>query len=91
MGPLGIAYYDTESMQLNPPPAWNSGWTYRNDGVDVQLFTDFVNSNGYCVGFVDTDDWMQYTVNIPQDSVHYKVRQGTVAPLVATFILKQMG
>ena len=59
MGPLGVAYYDTESMQLNPPPAWNSGWTYRNDGVDVQSFTDFVNSNGYCVGFVDTDDWMQ--------------------------------
>ena len=20
MGPLGVAYYDTESMQLNPPP-----------------------------------------------------------------------
>ena len=78
MGPLGVAYYDTESMQLNPPPAWNSGWTYRNDGVDIQVFSDFINSNGYCVGFVDTDDWMQYTVNIPQDSVYtIKVRQGT--------------
>jgi hypothetical protein len=78
MGPLGVAYYDTESMQLNPPPAWNSGWTYRNDGVDIQVFSDFINSNGYCVGFVDTDDWMQYTVNISQDSVYtIKVRQGT--------------
>ena len=77
MGPLGVAYYDTESMQLNPPPAWNSGWTYRNDGVDVQAFSDFVNSNGYCVGWVDTDDWMQYTVDIAQDSVYtIKVRQG---------------
>ena len=77
MGPLGSAYYDTESYQLNPPPSWNSGWTYRNDGVDIENFTDAVNSNGYMVGFVDTDDWMSYSVNIPQDSLYtIKVRQG---------------
>ena len=77
MGPLGEAYFDTESFQLNPPPSWNSGWTYRNDGVDIEKFTDAVNSNGYMVGFVDTEDWMSYSVTIPQDSLYtIKVRQG---------------
>ena len=77
MGPLNVAYYDTESMQLNPPPAWNSGWSYRNDGVDIEKKPDFFNSNGYIVGFNDTGDWMRYTISVPQDSLYtIRVRQG---------------
>lgn len=77
MGPIGVAYYDTESYQLNPPSSWNSGWTYRNDGVDIENFYDQVNDNGYKVGFIDTDDWMNYTVNVAEDSVYtINVRQG---------------
>ena len=77
MGPIGVAYYDTESFQLNPPSSWNSGWTYRNDGVDIENFYDQVNDNGYKVGFIDTDDWMNYTVNVAEDSVYtINVRQG---------------
>ena len=92
MGPLGVAYYDTESMQLNPPPAWNSGWTYRNDGVDIERLVDFVNSNGYMVGFVDTDDWMQYTVDIPQDSVYtVTVRQGSGSSTGGNFYFEADG
>ena len=92
MGPLGVAYYDTESMQLNPPPAWNSGWTYRNDGVDIERLIDFVNSNGYMVGFVDTDDWMQYTVDIPQDSVYtVTVRQGAGSSTGGNFYFEADG
>ena len=70
MGTINNAYYDTESYQLNPPPAWNSGWIYRNDGVDIQENSDTMNNNGYKVGFVDTDDWMQYEVNVQNDSVY---------------------
>ena len=77
MGPIGVAYYDTESYQLNPPSSWNSGWTYRNDGVDIENFYDQVNDNGYKVGFIDTDDWMNYTVTVAEDSVYtINVRQG---------------
>ena len=70
MGPINHAYFDTESYQLNPPPAWNSGWIYRNDGVDIQENSDTTNNNGYKVGFVDTDDWMQYEVDVQNDSVY---------------------
>ena len=70
MGTINNAYYDTESYQLNPPPAWNSGWIYRNDGVDIQENSDTMNNNGYKVGFVDTEDWMQYEVNVQNDSVY---------------------
>ena len=48
--------------------------------------------NGYCVGFVDTDDWMQYTVNIPQDSVYtIKVRQGTSGSTGGNFYFEADG
>ena len=70
LGTINNAYYDTESYQLNPPPAWNSGWIYRNDGVDIQENSDTMNNNGYKVGFVDTDDWMQYEVDVQNDSVY---------------------
>ena len=92
MGPLGVAYYDTESMQLNPPVSWNSGWAYRNDGVDIEVTQDTYNTNGYKVGFIDTDDWMQYTVEVAADSVYdLKVRQGSGSSTGANFYFEANG
>ena len=43
---------------------WNSGWQYRNDGVDITFATDPVHSNGYKVSWLATDEWMKYTVDV---------------------------
>ena len=92
LGPLGVAYWDTESMQLNPPTSWNSGWVYRNDGVDIEPTTDTTMSNGYKVGFIDTDDWMRYTIDVAADSVYeLRVRQGCGFSTGANFYFEANG
>ena len=86
MGPLGVAYNDTDSYQLNPPPSWNNGWQYRNDGVDIETTQEIFNSNGYKVGFVEDNEWMNYTINVSADSVYeIRVRQGTNGASGANF------
>ena len=42
---------------------WNNGWSYRNDGVDIQVSTDN-ESNGYHVGWVEQGEWLIYTVDV---------------------------
>jgi hypothetical protein len=49
--------------------AWNNGWAYRNDGVDIEVFEDAVNSNGYSVGWFNTREWMQYDIGVASDAV----------------------
>ncbi len=74
MGRNGIAYYDTEAgnyeLSTGEFTPWNSGWSYRNDGVDVERSTDDVNSNGYNVGFMEGGEWMQYTVDVMEEGVY---------------------
>ncbi len=51
MGIAGEAYHDADIANYNVSTgnytAWNKGWMYRNDGVDIETTTDAVNSNGY--------------------------------------------
>ena len=74
LGKNGIAYFDQNYANYNQSTgsfqAWNDGWVYRNDGVDIQKSTDAVNSNGYYVGFVKKGEWMNYTVNINETAVY---------------------
>lgn len=74
LGKNNFAYYDvdTANYQLNTGSfqAWNSGWTYRNDGVDIESNTDTMNSNGYHVGFINKGEWMNYTVNITESGIY---------------------
>ena len=71
LGTNGIAYSDvnyanyTLSTGEDYEP-WNSGWTYRNDGVDIQESTDNVNSNGYQIGYTKDKEWLKYTVEIAE-------------------------
>ena len=44
--------------------AWNAGWQYRNDGVDIETNSDSVNSNGHHIGFVNNGEWIRYTVDV---------------------------
>ena len=83
MGVLGKAYYDLEvanyQVSTGTFTSWNTGWAYRNDGVDIEKCQDNINTNGYNVGWIDTDEWMQYDVNIAADAVydvHVRVASG---------------
>lgn len=73
LGVIGEAYYDVDAANYNVSTGtfttWNNGWIYRNDGVDIEVCNDNVNTNGFNVGFMDTDEWMQYEVNIEESGV----------------------
>ena len=67
LGTNGYAYNDSDyaTYHINTDvfQAWNQGWQYRNDGVDIEN-SDDADSNGYQVGFTDNDEWLLYTVDI---------------------------
>jgi len=70
LGTNGIAYYDVNyanySLSGEPYEAWNSGWAYRNDGVDIQINSDNTNSNGYHIGYTKDKEWLKYTVQVAE-------------------------
>jgi hypothetical protein len=74
LGRLGHAYYDMDhvnySLSTGSFQAWNSGWHYRNDGVDIEPNDDIIRSNGYHVGFVSEGEWMKYTVDITENGLY---------------------
>ena len=53
--------YTDDNWYNNGDGGYNDGWSYRNDGVDVEKNT---NSNGYPynVGWTETGEWLGYTV-----------------------------
>ncbi len=82
LGKNNHAYYDTVVADYNLSTgnftAWNSGWSYRNDGVDIEQNSDDINSNGYHIGFVNQGEWIKYTVDIDQTAVYKaKIRLAT--------------
>ena len=82
LGKNNFAYYDTVvgdyNLSTGDYTAWNSGWSYRNDGVDIEKNTDNINSNGFHVGFVEQGEWMKYTVDIAETAAYKaKVRIAT--------------
>lgn len=79
LGIMGEAYYDagSEANYGGDFSAWNNGWAYRNDNVDIQNNEDPL-SNGYNVGWVESDEWMQYTLKDPTSGLYnIKVRVAT--------------
>ena len=62
LGRQGYAYNDEQVATFHVTTgeftAWNNGWQYRNDGVDIEFSTDQLNSNGYNVGWISMDEWM---------------------------------
>lgn len=66
-GMNGYAYSDQawENVNLTTGTytAWNNGWVYRNNGVDLEATSDPV-SNGYTVGWFNKGEWIKYTVNV---------------------------
>ncbi|MFT4760866.1 MAG: endoglucanase [Saprospiraceae bacterium] len=82
MGVVGEAYQDSDlanySVTTGEYSAWNNGWAYRNDGVDIETCSDDVNSNGFNVGFLEADEWMSYSVNVASGiyDIHVRVASG---------------
>ncbi|MCB9289563.1 MAG: carbohydrate-binding protein [Lewinellaceae bacterium] len=83
MGIAGSAYFDdglaNYHVSTGNYTAWNSGWSYRNDGVDIEASEDDVNTNGYSVGWIASGEWMQYDVRVEESAVydvHVRVAAG---------------
>jgi endoglucanase len=81
-GMNGYAYSDQawEDVRLTTGnyTAWNNGWVYRNNGVDIQSTPDPL-SNGYTVGWFNDGEWMKYTANVTQTgtyTVEFRVANG---------------
>jgi len=74
LGRNGFAYSDSEVANYHVSTgnytSWNSGWHYRNDGVDLEPSFDQINSNGHAIGFTATDEWIQYEVNVTESAVY---------------------
>lgn len=66
LGALGLSYMDYDFMRTgvgDQLSGGNSGWSYRNDGVDIELSTD-TTLIPYNVGWTKSGEFMNYTVNV---------------------------
>ncbi len=60
LGRYGEAYFDQTTNGT-----YNSGSSYRNDSVDIEVCSDSAPTLGYDLGYLDPGDWTKYTVPIP--------------------------
>lgn len=68
LGKCSVAYWDADTanyhLNTNSYTNWNQGWSYRNDGVDIESITEsHPSSNGYGVGWTENNEWLQFTIN----------------------------
>lgn len=74
LGTNEVAYSDVDyanySLSTNSFQAWNAGWSFRNDGVDIQTNSDNTNSNGYHIGYTQVGEWLKYTVNVAETAFY---------------------
>jgi endoglucanase len=75
LGRNNKAYSDTDTANYHVATgtftAWNNGWAYRNDGVDIQTSTDnHADANGYNVGWTADGEWLQYTVDVDSSAAY---------------------
>ncbi|MFW5726034.1 MAG: carbohydrate-binding protein, partial [Bacteroidota bacterium] len=70
LGQNGVAYndevYQNAHITTGNYTSWNTGWGYRNDGVDIEAINDGDPNNGFNVGWTAPGEWMQYTVDVPE-------------------------
>lgn len=64
LGQRGFAYQDNDYQNVGGG-TWNNGWTYRNDGVDIEACNDAFTL-GYNVGWIEHGEWLKHTVNVVQ-------------------------
>ncbi len=73
LGPINAAYFDSISgnywVSDNQRNDWNSGDSYRNDGVDISAISKN-NSIDYAVSHTEAGEWLQYTVNVKSTNTY---------------------
>jgi len=83
LGRAGLAYFDTEGanyqVSTGTYTAWNNGWSYRNDGVDIESCSDREVSNGYNIGWIEAGEWLSYTATIARSGT-YEIQYRIAAP-----------
>ena len=83
LGTNGVAYYDQDvanySLTTGEYEAWNKGWAYRNDGVDISEHSNTTNGNGLHLSFVEKDEWVNYTLDV-QQSGFYDIELSYASP-----------
>jgi len=76
MGAEGTAYHDTVSSdEAGKGPAgqaWNSGWNYRNDGVDIYPRPD--GATPFVVGEIAPGEWLRYSVTVTPGTYDLRIR-----------------
>jgi endoglucanase len=75
LGKYNSAYVDTDTATYHVTTgtytAWNSGWTYRNDGVDIQSNTDSdPTANKLNVGWTADGEWLKFTLNVDSSAAY---------------------
>lgn len=68
-GQNGFAYKDNDYQNTGNNGSWNTGGQYRNDGVDIERCYD-IQTNGYNVGWINTGEFLNYTVNVQQSGIY---------------------
>ncbi len=69
LGKEGFAYHDNVSSNTTGNAggaAWNNGYSYRNDGVDIEA-TEDEPGNDYNVGWIQDGEWLLYTINVEEE------------------------
>ncbi len=77
LGKIGYAYWDRDYANYGASTgsfqAWNSGWVYRNDGVDIEANQDPIKSNGFHIGYVAKGEWIKYTIQVEESGSYTTV------------------
>lgn len=73
LGANNYAYFDADTSDFHVSTdeytAWNQGYSYRNDGVDIEACTDNT-SNGFNVGWTQQGEWLLYTVGVDSTAAY---------------------
>lgn len=65
LGGDGFAYHDSNSMNIGieGKGAWNQGWSFRNDGVDLQWSA---SEQAWNIGWLEEGEWIRYSFDVPR-------------------------
>ncbi len=69
MGRYSYAYNDVDYQNTGGGTNYNAGWSYRNDGVDIEPCNDF-SSNGFNVGWIESGEWLKYSLKVAQAGLY---------------------
>ena len=73
IGHWGVSYTDNDYIN-NGDGGYNDGWSYRNDGVDIQHNENPAGRQPYNVGWTETGEWLGYTIqNVTPGTYNIKV------------------